>query len=116
MQPSQNGRNGRGQFAAGNKGGPGNPHARRVHRLRAALLRAATPADFEQIARSLIEKAKTGDIPAIKELFDRTIGKPSQCVEVTANNVPRAFDPSMSREELMRLLEQRADALVRNRN
>ncbi len=77
--PSPNGSNGRdagGRFAKGNPGGPGNPHAQRVGQLRSALLDAVTPADMQAIAHKLIDLAKEGDVPAIREIFTRTLGKP----------------------------------------
>src|SRR5258708_2822640 len=40
--PAGDGRDGSGRFAKGNKGGPGNPFARRVGRLRSALLEVVT--------------------------------------------------------------------------
>ena len=52
--PSTNGRNGRGQFAKGNPGGPGNPLARRTARLRSALLRTVTPDDIQRVAKSYL--------------------------------------------------------------
>lgn len=33
---------------------------------------------------ALVSKAKTGDVPAIKELFDRGFGKPQQAVDLTS--------------------------------
>lgn len=74
-QPSLNGNKGR--FPKGNPGGPGNPHARAVHRLRSALLKAITPDDVKKMVAVLIRKAKKGDVIAIKELLDRTVGRPS---------------------------------------
>jgi hypothetical protein len=78
--PSPNGANGgrseKGRFAAGNKGGPGNPYARRVAVLRAALLEAVTPADMKAIVAKLVRKAKSGDIRAAREIIERTLGKP----------------------------------------
>jgi hypothetical protein len=71
-----NGRNNRGQFAPGNGGGPGNPYAAAVGRLRSALLKAVTAKDIEAVAKALIEKAKSGDVPAIRELLDRILGRP----------------------------------------
>ena len=71
-----NGRDGRGRFAAGNGGGPGNPYATAVGRLRTALLVAVTEKDLTAVARALIEKAKGGDVAAIRELFDRVLGRP----------------------------------------
>src|SRR5262249_18352822 len=45
--------------------------------LRQTLLNRATPKDFEEIADELIKKAKTGDVPATKLLFQYTLGKPA---------------------------------------
>ena len=78
--PSANGPNGgrdaNGRFAPGNKGGPGNPEAARVARIRSALLRAANLKDVRAIIKSLIEQAKGGDVAAAKLLFDRILGRP----------------------------------------
>ena len=63
--PSPNGsfsdaRRPNGQFAKGNRGGPGNPYARRVAELRKEMLSEVTGADLRAIIRALIEKAKQG--------------------------------------------------------
>ncbi len=73
--PSTNGRTPRGQFAKGNPGGPGNPYARRTAALRSALLDAVTEQDIRAVARALVKRAKAGEIPAIRELLDRLLGK-----------------------------------------
>jgi hypothetical protein len=77
--PSANGDNGErdalGRFRPGNKGGPGNPVARKTAAIRKALFAAVRPADVKAVVRALISQAKAGDVPAIKELFDRLIGK-----------------------------------------
>lgn len=39
--------------------------------------------EIAPIADKLIEKAATGDVPAIKELFDRAWGKPGQSIDHT---------------------------------
>ncbi len=78
-QPSSNGsigRDERGRFAQGNAGGPGNPHAGKVARLRTALLAAVTEDDVREIVERLVRLAKEGDLAAIRELFLRTIGRP----------------------------------------
>ena len=72
------GRDGKGRFAAGNKLAKGNPHAKRVAALRSALLNAVTEEDMRQIVGKLIELAKGGDVHAIKELFNRTLGRPQE--------------------------------------
>jgi ferritin-like protein len=46
------------------------------------LLEAISVEDMQAIVKQLITKAKNGDIPAIKELFDRALGKPHQTHEV----------------------------------
>ena len=78
-EPSTNGANGKdikGRFAAGNHFGRGNPHAKKVASLRTALLAAIKPADIQKITTKLISQAKSGNMAAIKEILDRTIGKP----------------------------------------
>ena len=79
--PSANGSNGRGaggRFAVGNAGGPGNPHGRRVAQLRAVLLDAVSDDDLQAIVTKLVEMAKGGDLRAMKEVLDRTLGKPQE--------------------------------------
>ena len=77
--PSPNGPNGRdaatGRFAKGWKGGPGNPHAQQVAQLRSALLEAVTPDDVKAVAAKLVEMALGGDLAAIREVLDRTVGR-----------------------------------------
>lgn len=79
--PSTHGTNGKdhsGRFAAGNKLGRGNPLAGRAAKIRAVLLKRLTPKDAGVIADALIAQAKAGDLASIRELLDRTIGKPAQ--------------------------------------
>ena len=77
--PSANGDNGRderGRFTNGNGGGPGNPHARQVAKLRAAMIAAVSEQDIEAIVGTLIEQAKGGDVRAAQVVLDRCLGKP----------------------------------------
>jgi len=77
MSPSRkgaNGRDARGRFVPGNAGGPGNPHAAQVARLREELLQAVTAADLRDVIEAILVKAKTGDPIAAKLLFDRLLG------------------------------------------
>ena len=73
---ASNGRSPGGRFGLGNKYAKGNPHARRVARLRAELLRAVTPEDLRDVASALLNQAKAGDVAAAKELFQRLLGPP----------------------------------------
>lgn len=85
--PSPNGSNGaataitrdsNGRFVKGNAGGPGNPHARRVGELRSHLMQALSDDDWRIAITALVAKAKQGDLAAIKELLDRTLGRPTE--------------------------------------
>ena len=71
----------KGQYAAGNKGGPGNPFARQVAALRKALLDAVTPEDLAEVTKALLAKAKAGDVPAARVLLGYLLGKPIPTVD-----------------------------------
>ena len=77
--PSTNGDNGRqagGRFAQGNAGGPGNPHAKRVAKLRTALFKAVSPDDLKAVVAALLASAKGGDVAAAREQLQRLLGPP----------------------------------------
>jgi hypothetical protein len=75
-KPSPNGwRDAGGRFVPGNPGGPGNPHAALVARLRAAMLGAVTPDDIHDVLRALVRLAKSGHVPAAREVLDRVLGR-----------------------------------------
>jgi len=71
-------RDSHGRFQKGNPGGPGNPHAGQVSKLRAAILAAVNAGDIEAIIAQLVRKAREGDLAAAREILDRTIGKAAQ--------------------------------------
>jgi hypothetical protein len=104
------GKNGR--FLPGHGGGPGNPHAQKVHRLRAALLNAVTPADIEEIVRKLIAMAKQGEIAAIKELLDRTLGKPVAAVELSGADGEPLLQLGRLQEAILQALAEFPEARV----
>jgi len=72
-----------GKFAPGNKLAVGHaaPHARKVRRLYHELIRSVTVEDIRDIARSLITMAKSGNVRAVSELFDRLFGRAVQFIE-----------------------------------
>src|SRR5688572_3343993 len=98
--PSINGPNGvrdsTGRFAKGNRGGPGNPYAAHVNRLRIALFNAISEDDLRAVVAALLVAAKKADVAAAKELFMRTLGPP--------------VDPVL--EERMAALEERVKELL----
>jgi hypothetical protein len=79
--PAAGGRDAHGRFARGNRGGPGNPHARRVAELRSALLEALTPERMRALAESLYASALGGDVAAAKLLLAYTLGRPAPAVD-----------------------------------
>ena len=79
VKPSRNGTDGRderGRFAPGNSGGPGNPHAKQTGKLRSAMLKAVTEKDMRDVVMKLVELAKSGNVPAAREVLDRCLGRP----------------------------------------
>ena len=74
-------RDARGRFAAGNKGGPGNPFARRTAAMREAVVNAVTQQDLVDITVAMIQKAKNGDTAAAKLVYSYTVGRTAPPVE-----------------------------------
>ncbi len=74
--PFGDGRDLRGRFTMGNPGGPGNPLAAKVSKLRSALISAISEQDIIDIAEALVRQAKEGDVTATRELLLRTLGRP----------------------------------------
>jgi hypothetical protein len=71
------GRNGKGQFAKGCKGGPGNPYNRRTAELRIALREAVGEKGMARLSQALLKRVEEeGDLAAAQLLLDYTIGKP----------------------------------------
>ncbi|MDY0171165.1 MAG: hypothetical protein RBS80_31790 [Thermoguttaceae bacterium] len=81
LEPFADGRDASGRFVAGNSGGPGNPHAKKVAKLRGALLSAVSQSDMRQIIRRLVQDAKGGDAAAARLILDRCLG-PAEAVDV----------------------------------
>jgi hypothetical protein len=80
-EQSTNERDARGRFVPGNKGGPGNPFARKVAELRKTLVNFVTEDDMKHIAFVLKERAMAGELAAIKLLFQYILGKPNEAVD-----------------------------------
>jgi hypothetical protein len=80
LSPNGDNRDSRGRFLPGHQGGPGNPFARRSAAIRTAFLEAISPQDIRAIVRTLVEKAKAGDLVAAKLVLLWAIGRPSDPV------------------------------------
>ena len=79
-----NGSNGKsrdhlGRFAPGNPGGPGgDTRTLKLQQFRQAVHEAFTVEDIVNLLRELYKHAMAGDIPAAREILDRTLGKATQ--------------------------------------
>lgn len=82
-----------GRFQKGNKFGKGNPYAHQIAALRSSFLRAVTPADMEEVVASLLNKAKSGDVAAIKLFLSYTLGNQ----EVAVASLPQTIEPEILR-------------------
>ena len=69
-----------GRFGTGNRGGPGNPHAATVAKLRATLLDATTPEELEAVWKALLERARNprdkDQLKVAELVLTRLLGKP----------------------------------------
>jgi hypothetical protein len=89
-----NGRNGRGQFARGNPGGPGNPSVRRLGDLQAAVRDAVTPEKLREVLDKLQSMAMEGDVSAARLWLERVLGRATHNVVIEAP-VPSAAGPEV---------------------
>jgi hypothetical protein len=79
LTPAPNGhRDGSGRFLPGSPGGPGNPLARQIGRLRSALHEALTEEDLGRVVRAMLRKAQAGDVAAARLCLEYVLGKPMQ--------------------------------------
>jgi hypothetical protein len=89
-----------GRFAAGNRGGPGNPYGQRVALLRGAFLDALQPEDIRAVALALLLKAQSGDLTAAKLLLQYSLGKPIAHLPPGNNDDAETRDPERLEEML----------------
>ena len=80
------GRDAKGRFVAGNKGGRGSPLSGLANQLRSRLLASITEGDLEDVADELTRRAKAGEPWAVVEFLNRVCGKPTQQVELDVND------------------------------
>ncbi|CAN5573851.1 hypothetical protein BH10PLA2_BH10PLA2_25120 [soil metagenome] len=74
--PAGDKRGAQGYFAKGNSGGPGNPHARQCARMLEMFRNAITDEEMYFLSRILFERASTGDMSALKMVWQYKMGKP----------------------------------------
>lgn len=71
IEPPQ--RDAAGRFLPGNKGGPGNPASSRSQHKMHVFRSAITDSDLRDLAVSLLEKAKKGDVRAATLLLEKVL-------------------------------------------
>lgn len=82
IDPSANGagRDVKGRFGPGNRGGPGSPVARHSRQLRErlndALFKICSPDRLASAIDSCLKLAEAGDVAALRLLLDRIAGPP----------------------------------------
>ncbi len=76
QEKPKSGRTPQGQFAKGNAGGPGNPHARHCARMLEIFRNAISEEHFIRVVLKLLEKAEAGDTSAAKIIVTYVVGKP----------------------------------------
>ena len=74
-------RDDQGRFTKGNSGGPGNPFARQIGKLRKVILDALTEDEMLAITQKLIDLAKEGNTQAARLLLSYSLGKPTEGVQ-----------------------------------
>jgi hypothetical protein len=82
-----------GRFQHGNPGGPGNPNAGSVAKVRAAFLAALRDEDVAKALQVIRETMEAGNKPsdrlaAALALLDRCLGRPRQAVDLTTSDMP----------------------------
>ena len=101
------GRESNGRYVKGNRGGPGNPFARQVAAFRVCLINCVTQDDFKAIVYRLVERAKCGNLQAIKLLFSYMLGTPKPVVEpdeLDLNEMHLAHQAALAAEALQEAL------------
>jgi hypothetical protein len=109
QQEPKAGRDARGRFTKGNKGGPGNPFAREVAVLRATMIHAFTPKIFMRLVEVLRQRAEGGDMVAMKLILQYVLGKPAETLDpdrIAIDEWQKLRDAAVSLDETSAVLEQ----------
>ena len=109
QQQPKAGRDARGRFTKGNKGGPGNPFAREVAVLRATMIHAFTPKIFMRLVEVLRQRAEGGDMVAMKLILQYVLGKPAETVDpdrIAIDEWQKLRDAAVNLDEAGDVLQQ----------
>jgi hypothetical protein len=80
-KPAPEGRTAAGRFGPGNTFAQGNPVARRIACLRAALVRDLDEGKMQALGQKLYEQALAGDLAAAKLMLAYAVGRPREAVD-----------------------------------
>ena len=100
-------RDANGKFAPGNRGGTGNPFARRVAQMRRVILDALDEKALTRVVNSMIEQAEKGDVAAARLLLQYSLGKPAPAVQPDRMDIDEyevISDASIPTAEWMQIL------------
>ena len=87
-----------------NAGRPKAQHTIQAEALKAYLIEQVV-AEKEPLISALIKKAKSGDVPALKEVFERVLGKVKESLDVNGQ-ISHKFD--VSDDKYKRIVEREA--------
>ena len=92
-------------FQKGNNAAKGRSgkYNKQVHDLKRVIHEECTPEEMRKVIRSMLRKAKKGDLSAANMILDRLIGKPNQSVEVSSTGNDSNYK-DLTTEELMRMI------------
>ena len=92
-------------MGVGHRAGKGNPFGGSREKWRAAVHKGTTPEQFKRILDKTLHLAEEGTEWAVKEIFDRLMGKATQTLEVDARvNVQQVWEASA--DDLIALARQ----------
>lgn len=74
------------------------PHTLEAQELKKNLI-AQYAASATEINKALIDKAKTGDVAAIRELHERAWGKANESIDITNKTLPTPILGGVTREK-----------------
>lgn len=86
-----------------------NPISRAASRMRQAIYRNLTREQADRIAKALFREAESGNVTAIREVFDRTWGKAIQPVDVTVHEERTIAVIAMTEAQIVKLQEFNAE-------
>src|SRR5262249_16432064 len=81
MTTENEGRDSRGRFLKGNRGGPGNPHMRRTAAMRREVAEAFEEGELRPLMKMLMIRALQGDMAAARLVLEYTVGKPAKAAD-----------------------------------